>query len=235
MTISKTQNYHPKPGKQELITRQEQATAHHEAGHAFAGWHFRYKVKKVTIVSKGDSDGYVVTKTGLHHQPLETTKASGSQIGRLHEKVVYLMAGHAAQRRFSPGSIRSHHASSDNHAADRLLSGLHSADEMPHVLRYLEVKARQLVELPVHWVVIQHLAGSLLKYRTMTGQQVADAICEGFARYLQQQNASCQVPGTISIPSLATPNTPPPLGNAAPGIKVVITPVQPIATPLPVT
>jgi hypothetical protein len=40
-----------------------QAIAYHEAGHAFADWHFHFKVKKATIVPKDDAAGYVESKT----------------------------------------------------------------------------------------------------------------------------------------------------------------------------
>jgi hypothetical protein len=65
MKLTKSRSHHSKPGHQELIIRQQRVTAHHEAGHAFAGWHFGFKVKKATIVPKDDSAGYVVTRTGL--------------------------------------------------------------------------------------------------------------------------------------------------------------------------
>jgi hypothetical protein len=54
------------------------ATAYHEAGHAFAIWHFGFKVKKATIVPKDDAAGYVVSKTGLHLRSLEYTNPSGA-------------------------------------------------------------------------------------------------------------------------------------------------------------
>ena len=156
------------------------AIAYHEAGHAFADWHFKFKVKKATIVPKGDALGYVKSKSRLHFRSLEYGNPSGARIGRLHERVVSLLAGHAAQRRFSARSVRSYHASSDRQAVADLLSRLHSEWELPHVIRYLDAKAKYLIENPCHWQVIQHLAKALLKHKTMTGEQVEAAIREGF-------------------------------------------------------
>lgn len=167
------------------MRRKQQATAYHEAGHAFADWHFKFKVKKATIVPKGDSAGHVVTKSRLHFRSLEYSKPSGARIGRLHERIVSLLAGHAAQRRYRPSSVRPYHASYDRQQAADLLFSLHSKAELPHVIRYLEAKAKNLVENPTHWRVIQHLAESLLKHQTMTGKQVEAAIREDYQRHFQ--------------------------------------------------
>jgi ATP-dependent Zn protease len=163
------------------------AIAYHEAGHAFADWHFKFKVKKATIVPKDDAAGYVTSKTGLHFRSLEYTNPSGARIGHLHERIVSIMAGHAAQRRYRPSSVRSCHGSDDRQKAFDLLTRLHSPKELPHVWRYLEAKAKNLIENPMHWRVIQHLAESLLENQTMTGAQVEAAIREGFDRDFQER------------------------------------------------
>ena len=197
----KSHNNRSKPGNQKL-TRHQHATAHHEAGHAFAIWHFGHSVKKATIVLTGDSAGHVVCNAGLQiFQSLEDCRPSGAKIGRLHERVVALLAGHEAQRHYSPGSVRSYQACSDNQAALAILAELHTPEEIPHVWRYLQAKARNLVEKPMHWVVIQHLAETLLKSHTLTAEQVAAAIRGGFDRHIQQRQArhtSVSVTGTAA-------------------------------------
>jgi hypothetical protein len=166
------------------MNRQDHAAAFHEAGHAFAAWKFQFRVKRMSIVPKGDCAGYVVSKSGLHLRSLEFTNPSGARIGRLHERIVSLLAGRAAQRRYCARSVRSHHAQSDLDNVYMLLSRLHTADEIPHVFRYLEAKAKNLVEPPLHWFVIEHLASQLLKHRTMTGPEVEAAIRGGYDREL---------------------------------------------------
>jgi hypothetical protein len=81
------------------------ATAYHEAGHAFADWKHGYKIKRVTIVPKGDTAGYVASKTGLHICSVGYGKLSGARIGGLHERIVSLLAGYAAQRRYRPSEL----------------------------------------------------------------------------------------------------------------------------------
>lgn len=173
------------------------ATAYHEAGHAFAAWHFRFKVKKASIVpnAKDGSAGHVLTKTGLHHRSLEYNNPSGARIGRLHERIVSLMAGHVAQRRYRASSVRPYHAQSDRNAVADVLLSIHAKNELSHVIRYLETRTRNLITKPMHWFVISHLAGELLKRQTMTGEEVESAILEGFKRHAEaSENArSCRV------------------------------------------
>jgi ATP-dependent Zn protease len=97
------------------------ATAYHEAGHAFADWYFGYRLKKATIVPNDDAAGSVESKTGLHFRSLEYDRPTGARIGRLHEKVVSLLAGDVAQRRYCARSVRSYHASSDRQQVADLL------------------------------------------------------------------------------------------------------------------
>lgn len=158
------------------------ATAYHEAGHAFAGWHFRFKVKKASIISnsKNKSAGYVKTVTGLHLSSLDYSNPSSQRIGRLHERAVYLMVGPAAQRRFRSRSVRFYHGGRDREMAFYQLERIHPPNEIPHVWRYLEAKAKNLVDHPMHWRVISNLAESLLKQQSMTGDQVEVVIREGY-------------------------------------------------------
>ena len=83
--------------------------------------------------------------------------------------------------RHCTSSVRSYHARSDREQVSNFLLTLHLQNERWHVWRYLEAKTRNLIEHPMNWRVIQHLAKSLLEHRTMTGEQVVSAIREGFA------------------------------------------------------
>src|SRR5262249_31195955 len=88
--------------------------AHHEAGHVIADWRFGRRLKKATIIPRGDYLGSVTATRKLHLRSLEYTDPSPSRTGRLHALVIALFAGIAAQRRFNPRSCRSYHGGSDN-------------------------------------------------------------------------------------------------------------------------
>jgi hypothetical protein len=46
-----------------------------------------------------------------------------------------------------------------------------------------------LVESPISWPVVEHLAGKLLDRRTMTGDEVESAILEGYAKDFAERKA----------------------------------------------
>ena len=149
------------------------ATAYHEAGHAVADWRHGFKLKRATIVPKGDSAGSVSSTLRLHFRRLEYSNPSGATIGRYHERIVSLLAGRTAQRHFKPQSVRSWHASSDLHAATDLLCRLHGyGKEATRAFEYLEVRARNLVTQRHNWRMIQDLARTLMQRQTMTGPEI---------------------------------------------------------------
>lgn len=174
------------------MNKQLEATAYHEAGHAFADSVFGFRIKRASIVpnEKDGSAGHVKTKSGLHFRSLEYTTPSGARIGRLHERIVSMMAGIAAQRRFSPRSVRSFHARGDYENAALILERIHSPNEIQHVWRYLEEKTKHLIEIPQFWFVIGHLAKALLKHTIMTGEQVDATIREGRQLYFKRKETN---------------------------------------------
>lgn len=93
-----------------------------------------------------------------------------------------MLAGPAAQRKYNPRGVRSHHASGDIKAAIDLLGRIHSPEELRHVFRYLEARARNLVGCPPHWMVIQDLASQLLKRGKLTGDEIAETIRQSLRR-----------------------------------------------------
>jgi hypothetical protein len=150
-----------------------QTIAYHEAGHAVADWRHGFRVKRITIVREDDAAGSVLSVTWLRFKMLECDDPTGARIGRYHERLVSLLAGRAAQRRFKPQSIRSWHASSDMKAAMDLLLRLHGhGDEATHAYGYLEARARNFVNHPQNWRMIQDLAKALIERRSLTGHEI---------------------------------------------------------------
>jgi hypothetical protein len=171
-----------KPSAKEQARRS--ATAYHEAGHAFADWHFKFRVKRASIVpdAKAGSAGRVESEFRSLARALNdcTVDRSVALISRAHTHIIALLAGEAAQRRYRPSSVRRWHASGDYQQAVDWLVSLHPQNELPHVVRYLQASAKNLVEKPMHWAAIRYLAGELLKRQTMTGKEVNKAILVGF-------------------------------------------------------
>jgi hypothetical protein len=151
------------------------AIAHHEAGHAVVSRKLRFKIKQVTIVPKGEAAGSVTWLKALGVS--YNSGITGESIGRHHDRVVALLAGVEAQRRFKPQSIRRYQTTCDYSAAADFLLSLHGEEkERNCASKYLQARTRNLVSNPVNWRFIQDLAKALLERQTLTGKEVNDVI-----------------------------------------------------------
>ena len=156
------------------------STAFHEAGHAFASWKSRFRIKEASVNPDQESDGHVSGSTGLKLKSLDYQDPSPARLARLHERIVCLLAGRAAQKHHKPTGLRSFHASADLKGAFDILARIHTPNELKHVFRYLDARATNLVTAPANWHAIEHVARELLKRTVMTGQELESEICRAF-------------------------------------------------------
>jgi ATP-dependent Zn protease len=177
MTNDKPESGKP-TGRRDRTVGQLSATAYHEAGHAFADWKFHFKIKQLTIVPGDGSLGTATTKYFQFRQLEYGRLDDGKRIGRYHDRIVTLLAGEEAQRRFDPKSIRKHHGAGDNDSVKELLMRLHpdAEEECRYAFRYLLARTRNLVSDRRNWRQIEDPAKALLERRTLTGEKVNDVI-----------------------------------------------------------
>ncbi len=136
------------------------ATAHHEAGHAVAAMVRNVQVKYATIAPSGDSVGYIRL---LGRVP--------TQVGAMHNRGLIALAGEAAQRRFSPRSVRRHHGGSDREAVRRFaLDASGSAKVAQCLVDLWQAQADDLVQ--TRWAAIQRIAAALLERQTLDGAEL---------------------------------------------------------------
>jgi hypothetical protein len=160
-------------------------TAYHEAGHALADDRLGFKIKKVTIIPASGSLGVASSRLGVKPKVLEYGNPTSATVARWHDKVVTLLAGQEAQRKFCSQSIRSHHGKPDREAVLDILERLHGGgEELQAACRYLEIRARNLVCRPLHWQMIADLAELLLKRGTLTGDEVVGEFRASFQRQM---------------------------------------------------
>ena len=151
----------------------EQRVAYYEAGHAVACWSLGFRTKQATIISEGKASGFVTWLKALRFS--SNSGLTRRSIGRYHDRIVCTLAGQEAQRRFKPKSIKSHHAATDGNVVADLLLRIHGEErERNCALRYLEARARNLVNH--HWRLIELLASTLLECQTLTGKEVANTL-----------------------------------------------------------
>ena len=173
------------------------ATAHHEAGHAFADWLLHFPIEQVTIVPSDEAMGTATSKGRRVLRLLRRLEVdrpiTGKQIGNCHDLVVTLLAGEEAQRRFDPKSIRKHHAAGDHDSVIEVLMRLHpDAEECRCAFRYLLARTRNLISNPWYWRRIEDLAKALIKRRTLTGEEVDDVLRASKQAQMEEFHASAK-------------------------------------------
>lgn len=149
------------------------AVAYHEAGHAMADFRLGFKIKHVSVLPDVVSAGRTRSNLGLNLRSLAFDTPSAAALARCHEKVISLLAGREAQRRFRPQSVRSHMAENDRKSAVDILWRIHpERKEMRAALKYLEARTRNLIRDCKNWRLIEDLAGALVESGSLDGQEV---------------------------------------------------------------
>ncbi|NPD68292.1 hypothetical protein HN018_19295 [Lichenicola cladoniae] len=140
------------------------ATAHHEAGHAFAA------------ILKGVRFDYVTVEADMQRGSAGHVRFLRANAGfeATHKGAVVAMAGEAAQRRYNPRSIRVHHGEGDREEvavkAMELCGG--SAKAANLLVRLWDQQARDLVA--GWWTEIGILADALLAKRRLSEAECRD-------------------------------------------------------------
>jgi hypothetical protein len=159
---------------------QRRATAYHEAGHLAAAWRLGIKIRRATIIPTTDCTGEVEHDNPLRGIHLDV---DGSDRARLRaEKLIILaLAGPEAQRRFNPRSWRAYHGAADHQQAVDIALSLNASEEAAAAhLKWLEVRARDLIV--ASWDVVEVIAAELLNQGVLSSAHVDAAIVRaGFA------------------------------------------------------
>ncbi|QKC81546.1 hypothetical protein EB232_07700 [Mesorhizobium sp. NZP2077] len=150
------------------------ATAYHEAGHAVAALTYGGHVRIVTIDPAHGATGSVAYDSPMRRlrPDLRITPAGRMKI---EAAIIIALAGEIAQRRHRPSSIRTWHGGSDRElAADLALRIAGSGDSATALLKWLEVRAKDLVNN--YWPSIERLAAALLDRSTLRDGEIVAAI-----------------------------------------------------------
>jgi hypothetical protein len=161
-----------------------EATAYHEAGHMVAAVHLGVPIRHATIVSGQNALGKYAGS--IRHQPLfPMFEIEAGDIGRIEGKVskriIILLAGPIAQRRFRRSSWRSWHGRIDYETAADLAQTLNGGDEKATnaYLKWLSLRAERLVDFD--WPDVVACAERLMSRKTLSSREVLEAIREAVA------------------------------------------------------
>ncbi len=164
----------------------------HEAGHAVAAHVLGRAVLRVTIVPEPGSRGSVDD-----FPPRGSSKAFGGLSVRIADKQIMVhMAGVEAAHRVSSDHIGVEQGGGYDY--DRafelasLLTYSGDPDEARARIAFLRVRVRSLLEVPVHWAAVEHVAEQLLERPTMNSRQAKACIQAGMDAYFADLEATLQ-------------------------------------------
>src|SRR5262245_24159366 len=140
------------------MTNISRSSAYHEAGHAVAHFLFRRKFRSISI---GPGGGLILGyPSRLREDPSHAILSFDRVPQIIDEFVMISMAGEIAQRKASPGSVKSWHSQSDrNSQADWLFN----IPAWPEYAAYCKSRLITAFNDPITWAGIKALAYSLLK------------------------------------------------------------------------
>jgi hypothetical protein len=128
-----------------------------------------------SIVRHGDSLGHV------HHKkirlPNPDTQISPPSQRRMEKLAMICLAGPIAQKVYAPHSFRRVHASDDVRDAEAAAMYVNeTTDALDAWLKWIEVRTAQFIRS--NWSVIEAVALTLLRMRTMTGAEIRRVILD---------------------------------------------------------
>jgi hypothetical protein len=168
--------------------------AYHEGGHALAAFRLGFRLRSISIVSDGESFGRVrgylkPTFFRKFDQEAPTRK----DIAEAHDRIVALLAGGEAQRKFRQGSVRRNHVEHDMQCIHTLLERLFQEDERTALMKYLRIRAKLLIHSPTNWRMITALAEALVERPSLKGREVAAVFVDALRKQRAEQRRLAHV------------------------------------------
>jgi len=158
-------------------------TAYHEAGHAVASFYEGVRLRRVSVIpdKKDNTAGHV-----KHHRcggPSLAWDTSARNRTRMEKSVLIALSGPAAQRRYSPRSVRHYHGYRDyQNAVGSILHFTGTDEEMGAYLHLMEIRAKQMINRPGFWPCVEALANELLVRKEIKGAEAWDIISAAIQR-----------------------------------------------------
>jgi hypothetical protein len=159
-------------------TCEDAPNAHFEAGHAVIAWLEGLEVEQVSIEKEGDADSWI----DVREPDLCPTRLRASNEARASAKSVIrgLLAGPAAQGRYSFGACAADFDLTDRHMIDqsaiwRAVSLAGSfPDDGPALIPPLWREVTKTIQTPKVWAAIEAVAAALLRDRELAGCEVEE-------------------------------------------------------------
>lgn len=174
--------------KQRLTTTPREVTAYHEAGHAVAAIVEGIGIGRrgASIVPDEDSRGSVYLRKGFPGQP--DRNAGGAVRLGAERRAIASFAGEAAQRKYRTSSVRRYHSYGDQvHAAELMSYFVESEREKLAYLKWLQIRAEQLVSKPWVWAMIEAVAKALMERDKLSAREAKEIALKANDEWLAKQ------------------------------------------------
>jgi ATP-dependent Zn protease len=154
---------------------EEEATAHHEAGHAVLAVYLNLGFEHVTIeANEGEDASGITMQLDEWHENTQEMRLHAEE-AFWQRRATMLYAGVEAHRRFAPSADCEAGAGSDyRSAADAIERITADAKSQDALHSYTRRRAQLLVEH--YWPEIKALAGALLKDRSLNSEQIREIL-----------------------------------------------------------
>ena len=152
--------------------KQLESTAYHEAGHAVAALALGRGVKCVSIVPGEEILGHCAHHKLRSFQP--DIHTNGRTLRRIEQSILILLAGGEAEAKFRG---RHNHIGAERDyqdAIDLAMCVFGSEEETEAYLRWLLIRARNLITSLVNWPIVEHVAAELLARKTLNGREMRE-------------------------------------------------------------
>ena len=153
----------------------QEVSAYHEAGHAVAAIRTGIGIGRsgVSIAPGEHFSGMDHLLKRFSGNPDKI--ATGTMRLGAEKHAIASLAGELAQRKFRPSSVRSYHGQTDRHNAVKLMSYFVSSDrELSAYLKWLKIRAEQLVGNDATWTMIEAVAKALIKRDRLSAKEAKE-------------------------------------------------------------
>lgn len=164
------------------LTKRER-TAYHEAGHAVANYDLGLAIKEISIIPDDDSLGRVKGSTFNDFNPEIDTDSRTRY--RAEKMIISNLSGYLAERMFAPKGSRIGAGQDFGMAIDLAMSQCGSTRETNAYVKWLEIRAEQILKMPLNKYSIEVLAHKLLEKERLNGRKAREIIRNAMLEYIR--------------------------------------------------
>ena len=156
-------------------TMSEKRTAYHEAGHAVMSFELKLAIKKVSIIPDGKIYGYV--KGGKSPDDIDYVYKAKTERW-IEKQIMSLYSGYITEKMYYKRGSRIGSISDNSVAIDFANEVCGSEEEVSAYLKWLYIRAKNILNMDYNKHTIERLASLLLEKKEISGREARDFISQ---------------------------------------------------------